>query len=55
MFTKPNLWVLHVQSLYSIGLDRTEINIPVISLIILLLVDIVSYKKNITTGKYLGE
>lgn len=55
MFTRPNLWVLHDQSLYSIGLDRVEMNILIMSLVVLLLVDTIRYKKNITIEKYLKE
>lgn len=53
MITRPNFWVLHNQSLYSIGLDRIEMNILLGSLMVLLLVDAVRYIKGITLDKYL--
>lgn len=55
MFTRPNLWVLHDQSLYTIGLDRGEMNILIMSLSVLLLVDVIRYKKKVTIEKYLEE
>lgn len=55
IFTRPNPWVLHDQSLYNIGLDRTEVNILVISLILLFLVDLLRYKKNVIISDFLKE
>ena len=55
IFTRPNWWVLYDQSLYTIGLDRIEMNILVVSLVILLLVDIIRYKKRITIDGFLKE
>ncbi len=55
MFTRPNLWVLHDQSLYNIGLDRIEMNILLIALVVLLLVDLIRYRKNMTIEAFLSE
>lgn len=53
IFTRPDLWVLHDQSLFSIGLNRTEMNILICALIALLLVDLVRYIKGITLDYFL--
>lgn len=53
MFTRPNFWVLHDQSLFNVGLDRIEMEILFVSLLILIIVDIVKYKYKITIDKYL--
>lgn len=53
IFTRPDLWVLHDQSLFTIGLNRTEMNILTCALITLLLVDLVRYIKGITLDYFL--
>ena len=53
MFTKWNPWVLFDDSLYNWGLDHFEMNILGIALLILLVVSIVRYKKNLDFGRYL--
>lgn len=55
MISRPDWWVLFDQSLYTIGLDRIEMNIVFISIIALLSVDIVRYKKKITVEVFLEE
>lgn len=55
MFTRPNPWVLHDQSLYNIGLDRTEMNILIVSLAALLLVDLIRCLKGMTIARFLKE
>lgn len=55
MISRPNWWVLFDQSLYTIGLDRIEMNILLISISILLLVDLVRYKKKMMIDGFLRE
>lgn len=53
LFTKWNPWVLFDQSLYTLGLDIVEMNVLSISLVVLLLVDILKYKRNISVSQFL--
>lgn len=47
IFTNINPWAATTGVIYSIGLERQEMNILIISVIIMILVDILKYKKNI--------
>lgn len=47
LFTRLDPWSLTTGLLYSIGLDRQEMNILLISIAVLLFVDIMKYKNNI--------
>lgn len=47
IFTHPDLWALTDSTIYNIGLKQQEMNILLISIFIMLLVDILKYKKNI--------
>ena len=53
--TKWNPWVLFNKSLYSLGLDQTEIHVLCVALIVLFLVDIVRYRYKQTLDVFLGE
>lgn len=53
LFTKWNPWVLFDQSLYQLGLDVTEMNLAVIAVVILLLVDLLKYCKNMNLSEFL--
>lgn len=53
MFTRWNPWVLFDESLYSFGLDRREVGILFVSILILLVVDIIRCKKSINIGQFL--
>lgn len=53
MLTKWNPWVLFDQSLYGWGLDTTEFHILAAALLLLLLVDLVRYKKQTDIGHFL--
>lgn len=53
--TKWNPWVLFNKSLYSLGLDQTEIHVLCVALVILLLVDVVRYKYKQTLDAFLGQ
>lgn len=55
MFTIWNPWVLFDGSLYELGLDRTEMNVLIAALIVLLLVDLVRYKKEMQIDIYLQK
>ena len=45
MVTKPDLWNLFNGELYNLGLDRVEMNVLFVGLLVLLLVDLVRYLK----------
>ncbi len=49
----PTPWVLFNDSLYNLGLDRTELAVLAISLLILFLVDIVRFKEGVTIDAFL--
>lgn len=55
IFTSMDLWVLYDQSLYTIGLNQTQMGILLISLLVLFLVDVIRYKKNCTIDVFLKE
>ncbi|MBQ8209867.1 MAG: MBOAT family protein [Clostridia bacterium] len=47
LFTQLNPWAITSGAIYSIGLERQEMNILIISLVIMILVDLLKYTKNI--------
>lgn len=47
LFTQLNPWALTTGVIYSIGLERQEMNILIIALFVMLLVDLLRYTKNI--------
>ncbi|MGN1148626.1 MAG: MBOAT family O-acyltransferase, partial [Lachnospiraceae bacterium] len=53
LFTRWNPWVLFDQSMYQLGLDRIEVNILFFSLLVLLLVDLLKYLKNMEFSAFL--
>lgn len=55
ILTRPNLWVLHDQSLFTIGLDRVEMNVLLAALAALLLVDLIRYCRGVTLDVFLKE
>lgn len=55
MFTRPTPWLLFNGGIYNLGLDRVEMNILFVSVIILLLVDLVKYNKRQTIDAFLFE
>lgn len=55
MFTNWNPWVLFDGSLYELGLDRVEMNVLIVALVVLLLVDLVRYRKNMRIDVYLEK
>ena len=55
MFVKFNPWVLFDQSLYTLGLNVTEVHILLVALVILILVDGVRFFKGQTIEKFLNE
>ena len=52
--TKWNPWILFDGSVYNLGLNITEVHILFVALIVLLLVDLVRYKKQVTLDKFLS-
>ncbi len=55
IFTRPTPWVLFNGEIYNIGLDRTEMNILIISVVFLLLADLIRIKKGLTLDMFLFE
>ena len=53
MFTKWNPWVIFDGSLQKLGLENIELNILVIAVVILLLVDLLKYKKKVSFADFL--
>ena len=53
MFTRPNLWVLFDESLFSFGLNRKEVSILFFSLIFLVAADFLKHIKKETVGEFL--
>lgn len=55
MVTKPDPWCLFNGELYNMGLDRVEMNVLFVGLLILLLVDLVRYFKKQQLDVYLAK
>lgn len=55
MFTRWNPWVLFDRSLYTWGLDMVEFHILMAALAVLLLVDLVRYRKQMDIGCFLQK
>ena len=53
IFVKPTPWVLFNDGLYNLGLNRTEMNILIVSIFILVVVDLIRVKKNMTIDSFL--
>ena len=52
--TRWNPWVLFDGSVYNLGLNITEVHILLVALIVLFLVDLVRYKKQVTLDTFLS-
>ena len=55
IFTKANPWILFDGSIYDILLPVNEVHILIIALVILFLVDLIRYKKNLTLAGFLNN
>lgn len=55
LFTKWNPWVFFNEGLYNFGLDRVEVNILFVALIVFFLVELVKYKKNSVISDFVME
>ncbi len=53
IFVCPTPWILFNDGLYSLGLNRTEFSILLVSLGILFLVDLIKFKENETLDRFL--
>ena len=53
LFMRWNPWVLFDESIYSYGLDRRETGILLAAVILLIIVDLVKYWKNLNFGEAL--
>lgn len=53
IIVKPTPWILFNDGLYNLGLNRTEMNILIISIVILLLVDMIRVFKGMTLDAFL--
>lgn len=55
MLIRQTPWALFDGTIYTLGLDATEINILIFSIIVLLLVDLIKYRKKINLDEFLFE
>lgn len=55
IFVKPTPWILFNGGIFELGIDRVEMNILVVSILLLILVDLVRYKKKVTIDVFLME
>lgn len=55
IFTRPTPWLLFNGGVYNLGLDRVEMNILIVSIIILFMVSLVKYLKQQTIDEFLME
>ncbi len=55
MFTKWNPWVLFDQSLYTWGLDVTEVHVLAAALVLLFVADLIRYRKHMDIGCFLQK
>lgn len=55
IFDRPTPWTLFDGELYNLGLNRSEVNILFVSLVLLLLVDLIKYLKKQTLDAFLFE
>lgn len=55
IFTCMDLWALYDKSLYTIGLNQTQMGVLLFSILVLLLVDLIRYKKNCMIDVFLKE
>ncbi len=53
ILTRPTPWVLFNDGLYDLGLDRTEMNILIVSVVMLLMVDLIRVVKGLTLDAFL--
>lgn len=53
IFVKPRTWVLFNNGIYNLGLDQTEMNILLFSVVILFIVDFIRYKKDMMIDTFL--
>lgn len=53
LFSRIDPWSLHNGLIYSLGLDRVEMNILVVSLLLLIFVDLIRYKRSETIDVFL--
>lgn len=55
MVTKPDFWSFFNGELYNLGLDRTEMNVLIVSLAALFLVELVRYFRKQQLDAFLAE
>lgn len=55
MLIRQTPWALFDGTIYTLGLDATEMNILIFSIIVLLLVDLIKYRKKINLDEFLFE
>ena len=55
IITRPTPWLLFNGGIYNLGLDRVEMNILFVSVLVLLLVDLIRYLKRETLDAFLLE
>lgn len=55
MLTKPNPWAVFDGSLYNFGIDTTDYHVLIFSMLALILVSIIRYKKNEDFGSFMAR
>lgn len=55
IFIRPTPWLLFNGGIYTLGLDRVEMNILIFSLFLMFAVDLIKYKKKMTIDVFLLE
>lgn len=55
IFTRPDPWSLFDKSLFGFGLNSTEMQILIVSIIVLLLVDLIKYKRKENLDEFLSK
>lgn len=55
IFTRPTPWILFNGGIFNLGLDRVEMNILMFSLLMLFVVDMIRYQKQMTLDAFLVE
>ena len=55
IFTRPTPWIFFNGGIFNLGLDRVEMNILMFSLLMLFVVDMIRYQKQLTLDAFLVE
>ncbi len=53
MITRPDPWVLFTKDYLNFGVDASDFNLIIIGIVVLVIVDLIRYKKNLDIGAFL--